>query len=147
MAHKSNNFRLLPIVAFSFVLLFWTNSCSVIIDSNISLQQALVGTKAPQKIIDSLTMVNVDYYSFDKRIHRGQIVINKVVEADVKKLFYEAKKIKFPINKMIPIVRYNWSDDASMNDNNTSSFNYRLVARTTRISNHSFGRAIDINPF
>ena len=51
-----------------------------------------------------------------------------------------------PINKMIPIVKYNWNDDKSMEDNNTSAFNYRFVAGTTRLSNHALGRALDINP-
>ena len=30
--------------------------------------------------------------------------------------------------------------------NNTSAFNYRTIAGTTRLSNHATGRAIDINP-
>jgi hypothetical protein len=34
-----------------------------------------------------------------------------------------------------------------MDDNNTSAFNYRNVANTNRLSNHSYGRAIDFNPF
>jgi len=147
MTTKPKHLRLFQLLAFCLVLVVCTNSCSVIVDSNITMQQALVGTKAPQRIIDSLTLMNVQYYSFDNRIHRGQMVVNKVAEKDVKLFFREARKIKFPINKVIPIVQYHWSDDASMNDNNSSSFNYRLVARTTRVSNHSFGRAMDINPF
>jgi hypothetical protein len=34
-----------------------------------------------------------------------------------------------------------------MADNNTSAFNYRKVAGKNSLSNHSFGIAIDINPF
>jgi hypothetical protein len=34
-----------------------------------------------------------------------------------------------------------------MEDNNTSAFCYRFIANTTRLSKHSFGKAIDINPF
>jgi peptidoglycan LD-endopeptidase CwlK len=30
--------------------------------------------------------------------------------------------------------------------NNTSGFNYRMIAGTERLSNHARGRAIDINP-
>jgi peptidoglycan LD-endopeptidase CwlK len=33
-----------------------------------------------------------------------------------------------------------------MQDNNTSAFNYREIIGTNRVSNHSLGRAIDINP-
>ena len=137
----------LRMIACTVLILFCFNSCKVIVDSDISLKESLSGTKAPKEVLDSLTLLNVKYYSFDGRIHKGQIVINNSVKTDVKKLFKKAKRIQFPIKKVIPIVQYNWSDDSSMNDNNTSSFNYRLVAHTTRVSNHSFGRAIDINPF
>ena len=33
-----------------------------------------------------------------------------------------------------------------MADNNTSCFNYRTVPGKSKLSNHSYGRAIDINP-
>ena len=47
---------------------------------------------------------------------------------------------------MIPIVKYDWNDHTSIRDNNTSAFNYRVIAGTDRLSHHAFGRAIDINP-
>ncbi len=46
----------------------------------------------------------------------------------------------------MPIVKYNWSDNASMDDNNTSAFNYRNIAGTDRLSRHALGMAVDINP-
>ena len=39
------------------------------------------------------------------------------------------------------------ADTASMNDDNTSGFNYRMVAGTSSVSMHGYGRAIDVNPF
>ena len=33
-----------------------------------------------------------------------------------------------------------------MEDNNTSAYNYRFIENTTKLSNHSYGMAIDINP-
>ena len=47
---------------------------------------------------------------------------------------------------MITIDYYNCNDDKSMEDNNTSAFNYRTVSGSRKLSDHSFGRAIDINP-
>ncbi len=55
-------------------------------------------------------------------------------------------KLNFPIEKVVPIVAYGWDDETSMRDNNTSAFNYRFVQGTEILSNHSYGRAIDINP-
>ena len=37
-------------------------------------------------------------------------------------------------------------DELSMSDNNTSAFNYRQIAGSSRMSKHSLGLAIDINP-
>ncbi|MEI6853215.1 MAG: M15 family metallopeptidase [Bacteroidota bacterium] len=142
---KNTNCILRIIVLFIIVATF--SSCRIISDSKLTLEQSLAGTKAPKVVSDSMILLDVKYYSFDKKLHKGQIVINTLLKKDVKKLFSEARKIKFPINKVIPIVKYHWNDDSSMTDNNTSSFNYRLVARTNRPSNHSWGRAIDINPF
>ncbi len=117
-----------------------------IIDSNLTFEEAIKGTKAPKEVIDSLVLLNINYYSFDNKIHTGQIIVNKVVAEDTKYIFNLMLKNKMPINKMIPIVKYNWNDDKSMEDNNTSAFNYRFVAGTTRLSNHALGRALDINP-
>ena len=117
-----------------------------IIDSNMTFQEAIKGNSAPKEVIDSLVLLDIDYYSFDNKIHRGQIIVNKAVEEDTKYIFKLMLQNKIPINKMLPIVKYNWNDDKSMEDNNTSAFNYRFVAGTKRLSNHALGRALDINP-
>jgi len=118
----------------------------VIIDSNYSLNDALIGIEIPASIKKELILVDVEYYSFDNKLHKGQIVINKKVESDVKEIFEFIKSQKFTVAKVIPIVKYNWSDEASMLDNNTSGFNYRKVKGQKVLSAHSKGLAIDINP-
>ncbi len=47
---------------------------------------------------------------------------------------------------MVLIDNYNADDDRSMEDNNTSCFNYRVVAGTKNLSKHAYGLAIDLNP-
>ena len=42
---------------------------------------------------------------------------------------------------------YNGDDEASMEDNNTSCFNYRTTAGSDSLSRHALGLAVDINPF
>jgi len=122
------------------------NNVEIIIDSNMTFEEAIRGTKAPMEIIDSLTLIDVFYYSFDKKIHKGQLLIHKELANEVMEIFEMMKVIKFPIETVIPISAYNWSDKASMEANNTSSFNYRTIAGTNRLSLHARGRAIDINP-
>lgn len=120
---------------------------SIIIDSKITFEESIKGTLAPDSVIKNLMILDVDYFSFDNKLHRGQLVIHKELESDLKEIFQIIKDSKFPISKVIPIVKYDWSDNRSMEDNNTSSFNYRKVAGKNKLSNHSFGIAIDINPF
>ena len=115
---------------------------TIVIDSNISFEEAMQGTKAPQSVIDQLVIIDVQYISTDNKIHQGQIVTNKKLEDDVKHMFDYMLKNEFIIEKVIPIVAYNWCDSLSMDDNNSYSFCYRNVS----YSKHAYGTAIDINP-
>lgn len=123
----------------------------VVVDSQMSLSQALAGTKAPKAHRERLTLVTVHYKGFDGRRHRGQIVVDKGLANEVKEIFSELEKIEYPIKKVIPISRYGWHDQKSINDNNTSAFNYRKAigpgTSGTSLSHHSYGRAIDLNPY
>jgi hypothetical protein len=121
-------------------------SADKVIDSKMLFDESIKGTKAPKDIIDSLCLIDVEYYGFDGKLHIGQIVIHKALKDDVLEAFEILKKEKFPVQKVIPIVQYDWSDDESMEQNNTSAFNYRFIAGTQRLSNHAKGRALDINP-
>ena len=118
----------------------------IIIDSDLSFEEAISGTIAPPDLINNLMIINVEYFSFDNKLHRGQLVINKIIEKDIVELFELIKQNKFPVKSVIPIVKYDWSDCISMLENNTSCFNYRTVSGTNKLSNHAFGIAIDINP-
>jgi hypothetical protein len=44
------------------------------------------------------------------------------------------------------VEKFGGSDEASMAADNTSAFNCRRIAGTSRWSEHAYGRAIDINP-
>ena len=118
----------------------------IIIDCNYTFEESTKGIEIPQKILEQLILIKVDYYSFDEKLHRGQLVINKKVEKDILEIFNFIKESRFPIAKVIPVVKYNWDDETSMNDNNTVAFNYREVKGSKVLSSHSYGMAIDINP-
>jgi len=139
-------FSILIFIIIAVLQTYFVQSQEVIIDSEMTFEEAIKGTKAPKKIIDSLTLVDVEYFSFDGKLHRGQVVVNIAVKDDVIEAFKIIKEQKFPVQKVIPIVKYDWDDNESMEQNNTSAFNYRFVAGTERLSHHATGRAIDINP-
>jgi peptidoglycan L-alanyl-D-glutamate endopeptidase CwlK len=118
----------------------------IVMDSRMTLAESLAGTIAPRAVIRALRLLEVTYYSFDGRLHRGQLLLHEAVEKDVREIFRLIEAVRFPVGRAVPIVRYHWSDDASMADNNSSAFNYRPVAGTKRLSHHASGRAVDINP-
>ena len=118
----------------------------IIVDSSMSFSEAVEGTTAPEEIILNMSLVDVLYYSFDGRKHQGQIIVNRELEDDIYDIFNYIEKILFPIGKVVPVVAYQWNDYTSMADNNSSSFNFRVIEGTTKLSMHSLGKAIDINP-
>ncbi|MBK7499292.1 MAG: M15 family metallopeptidase [Ignavibacteriales bacterium] len=118
----------------------------IILDCNYTFEEAIKGIEIPNSISKQLTLISVEYYSFDDRLHKGQLVVNKKAAKDIEEIFNFIKESKFPIDKVIPAVKFNWDDDASMNDNNTVAFNYRKVKGSKVLSAHSYGMAIDINP-
>ena len=119
----------------------------VIIDTDCDLDEALSGQNIPGVVKNKLELVTVSYYGFDDKIHQGKILVHKEVVSDIIKIFNFILEARFPIEKVVPICEYKWSDEESMKDNNTCSFNYRFISGTRIHSMHASGLAIDINPF
>lgn len=123
---------------------------SVVVDSRQTLEEALAGTTAPDSIRQTLALVDVEYYSFDRRLHRGQIVVHRELAGEVRQIFRAVKESGFPVGSVIP-VRFDRPDNGTSMDtlNNTYGFHYRPKAtfNTRQLSAHSYGRAIDINPY
>lgn len=95
---------------------------------------------------DDLRYLTLYYYDFDNHIQQGEMVCNKAIAHDLlcifKTLFMEA----YPIYSIRLVDDFDASDEASMQANNTACFNYRYISGTTRLSQHAFGLAVDINP-
>ena len=96
---------------------------------------------------DDLRYVKVKYYDFYDEVQDGEIICNKLIAQDIVDIFYELYLNGYQIEKIKLIDEYGGDDTLSMEDNNTSSFNYRVVDNTTSLSKHALGLAIDINPF
>jgi hypothetical protein len=123
-----------------------TSPDEIIVDSRLGFQAAIAGTAAPPAITKELCLLEVRYWSFDGRLHQGQLVVNQRLQEELADIFAFIRASRFPVAKVMPVVHYGWSDEASMSDNNTSAFNYRLIAGAARLSRHATGQAIDINP-
>ena len=96
-----------------------------------------------QVVLDTLSVLHVD---FEGATHEGVIVCNKAISADLRDIFAELYRQKYPIERIRPISDYGNDDEQSMQANNTSCYCYRPIAGSSKLSKHALGLAIDINP-
>jgi hypothetical protein len=96
--------------------------------------------------ISDLRLLEVVHTDLQDTKRWGSVVVHRDVVTDLQAALGELYAQGFPIARMEPIEHFRGDDDASMAANNTSAFNCRAVTGGTRFSDHSFGRAIDINP-
>lgn len=79
-------------------------------------------------------------------ILEGEMVCNKHIAEKVVNIFKILFEAEYPIERVRLIDEYDADDTVSMTDNNCSSFNYRMISYSNKISKHGLGMAVDINP-
>ncbi len=116
-----------------------------------TVKQKITGISYPESgctvPYEDLRYVGLLYHDFNGEEQTGELICNKDIAQDMIEIFYELYQNDYQIEKIRLIDEYNGDDTASMADNNTSCFNYRVVDGTTSLSKHAYGLAIDINPF
>lgn len=93
-----------------------------------------------------LRYVRVLHYDDGGHILLGELVCNRIIATDLVEIFRALFDARYPIERMVLIDDFNADDELSMRANNTSAFCYRAVAGSRKLSAHSRGMAIDINP-
>lgn len=96
---------------------------------------------------EDLHYVGLLYVDFNGETQTGELICNKAIAQDMVEIFYELYLNDYRIERIRLIDEYGGDDTLSMEDNNTSCFNYRVVDGTDSLSKHALGCAIDINPF
>lgn len=96
---------------------------------------------------DELCYMSVLHYNFHGVERTGELICSKAIAQDLVEIFYELYQNEYQIEQIRLIDEYSGDDTLSMQDNNTSCFNYRTVDGTSSLSKHALGLAIDINPF
>ena len=76
----------------------------------------------------------------------GEMVVNKSIADDVVEIFRRLYEAGYPIERMRLIDYWDADDERAMTANNSSSFNFRFISHTKKVSKHGMGMAIDINP-
>jgi D-alanyl-D-alanine carboxypeptidase len=96
--------------------------------------------------VGRLRLLKADYWGFDRRVHRGELVVHRDHARRILGVLERLFKAHYPIQRMRLVDAYRGDDDRSMAANNTSGFNCRKVSGSTHWSEHAFGRAVDLNP-
>lgn len=114
------------------------------------IKDRITGISYPERCevpYDELRYVEVLYWGFDGETHTGELIVNQAIAQDIVDIFVEFYEQKYPIEKMVLVDEFKADDNLSMAADNTSSFNYRPIDDGSgRLSLHSYGLAIDINP-
>lgn len=100
----------------------------------------------PNVALTDLAYLRMLYWGFDGNTYVGEMIVNRKIKEDVLNIFRELYKNRYPIERMVLVDEYDGEDEASMEANNTSAFNYRTIAGSDKLSNHSYGMAVDLNP-
>lgn len=95
---------------------------------------------------EELRYLRVLHYNKNGQELEGELVCHQSIADDLLAIFLELYKAKYPIERMVLIDEYNADDEASMQANNTSAFNFRQVSGMHLLSRHAMGMAIDVNP-
>jgi hypothetical protein len=117
-------------------------------DQNIqSLKESGVWKPDCPVPFERLRILTVSNWEFGgAMITDGQIMVLDAVAKSVLDLFKDLFECHFPIAKVQLMDHYRGDDHQSMEDNNTTCFNWRVIAGSSKASLHGYGLAIDINP-
>jgi hypothetical protein len=96
--------------------------------------------------VSELRAVEVSHWGYDGEVHIGRLIVAADLAGDMVDIMRDLFDAAFPIERMEAVDVYDGDDDRSMAANNTSAFNCRPVTGGSTWSEHSYGRAIDVNP-
>ena len=128
--------------------------CSYEIQVDDDVYQRIIGKSYRENNnigLSDLAYLKVLHYNFEHEIQVGELIVNAELKEDFCNIFRDLFEEEYEIYSMYLIDNY-WtgdgasSDTASIDVNNTSAFCYREITGGSSLSNHAYGRAIDINP-
>lgn len=105
----------------------------------------------PNVKLSDLRYLKVLHYNYNHDYQVGEIIVNAGLAEEMLQIFRELYDAEYEVESMHLVDNY-WTgdgdttDSASIDVNNTSSFNYRAATGGSKLSNHAYGFAIDINP-
>ena len=113
-----------------------------------SVFRRMQGRSLPEGCIVSradLRYLRLSHFDAEQKEHVGEMVCNKAIADDIVEIFRELYRQKYPIQRIRLMDDYEADDERAMRDNNTSSFCYRRISGSAKLSKHATGMAVDIN--
>ncbi|MGN1281566.1 MAG: M15 family metallopeptidase [Succinivibrio sp.] len=95
--------------------------------------------------LSDLRLIKIRHVTADGRTLDGELICNRHIADTVMEIFHRLYEAGYPIEKVRLVDEYDADDELSMRDNNSSSFNFRFISHTTKVSKHGLGLAVDIN--
>ena len=96
--------------------------------------------------LDELRYLQLSYIDFEGVPQVGEMVCNRAIAEDLVAIFQALYEARYPIRSIRLIDDFGGDDEASMEADNTSCFNYRRKTGMKSLSKHALGMAVDINP-
>ena len=93
---------------------------------------------------EDLRYLHVLHRDLGGQTREGEMIVNRHIAADVLEILKTLYENDYPIERIRLIDEYAADDELSMEDNNSSGFNFRFIPYTTKISKHGLGLAVDI---
>jgi hypothetical protein len=105
-------------------------------------------------MLTQLRVLTVTHWGFDRRVHTGQLIVNRDAAAPLRRVFRRLYELRFPIRRMSLVDAYARRRSHPRDPDNTAAFSCRNAAASPcpgsrpsdHWSMHAYGEAIDINP-
>ncbi|VEP39932.1 MULTISPECIES: M15 family metallopeptidase [Tessaracoccus] len=95
-----------------------------------------------------LRTIRINQQSMDGHVYRGELIVRSERASEVVDAFRRAFEGGFPVYQMTNPNAFGGNDPRMMAANNTSAFNCRrVVGNPYALSPHSYGYAVDVNPW
>jgi hypothetical protein len=94
-------------------------------------------TRCPR--FEDLAYVRVDHVTFEGGVGEGELVVAAAIAPRAVGVFRRFYELGFPIRGIRLVDDHAASDDASMAADNSSAFNFRVIAGTSLLSQHALG--------